>query len=313
MEDLLEIKDLSIDAKIGNSYYNIVNNVSIKVKKGEIVSIVGESGSGKTITSLSIIRLLEKNLSIKKGEIIFEGKNLTKLSEEEIRKIRGKEISFVFQEPLTALNPVIDIETQIAEVLIKHQISDEKKAIEKTIKILERVGIPTEKSKQYPHNFSGGQRQRILIAMALIANPKLIIADEPTTALDVITQIEILNLLKEIKEEKRSIILITHNISVVANYSDYIYVMYLGEIMESGKTNEIINNPIHPYTKLLLNSIITLEKKERLKTIEGQIPSIYEIPKGCRFITRCPYKTDKCTKEPPLIKHKERYFRCWNV
>jgi len=313
MEALLNINELSLDARINNKNYNIVNDVSVKVKKGEIVSIVGESGSGKTLTFLSTIRLLEKNLFIKKGEIIFENKNILNLDEKEIRKIRGKEISYIFQEPLTALNPVIDIETQISEVLIQHKICNEKQAREKVKEMLLKVGISPEKSKQYPHNFSGGQRQRILIAMALISNPKLIIADEPTTALDVITQIEILNLLKEIKEEKKAIVLITHNISVVANYSDYVYVMYLGQIMENGKTYDVINNPIHPYTRLLLNSIITLDKKERLKPIEGYTPSIYEIPEGCRFITRCPYKLEKCKIQPPIRKKGERYFRCWNV
>ena len=313
METLLDIKDLSIDATISNKTYNIIKDVSIKVKKGETVAIVGESGSGKTITSLSILRLLEKNLSIKKGKIIFEGKNILELNEDEMRKIRGKEISFIFQEPLTALNPVVNIETQITEVLTHHKICDQKTASQRAKEVLERVGISSQKIKQYPCNFSGGQRQRILIAISLIAEPKLIIADEPTTALDVITQVEILNLLNKIKEQKRSIILITHNISVVANYSDYVYVMYLGQIMESGKTYDVINNPFHPYTKLLLNSLVTLEKKDKLNPIEGQTPSVYEIPQGCRFITRCPYKTEKCNQEPPTKKKEERYLKCWNV
>jgi oligopeptide/dipeptide ABC transporter ATP-binding protein len=313
MENLLEIRNLSIDAKIDNNFHNIIKDIDIRVKKGEMVGIVGESGSGKTITSLAIIKLLEKNLFIKNGEIIFEGKNIMQLNDDEMRKLRGREISFVFQEVLTALNPVMDIETQVSEVLIHHRICDKEQALQKTTEILKKLGIPLDKLKHYPHNFSGGQRQRILIAISLIGDPKLIIADEPTTALDVITQIEILKILKKIKEEGKSIILITHNISIVRNFSDYVYIMYLGEIMESGKTLDVMSNPIHPYTKLLLNSIVTLEKKDRLKPIEGNIPSIYEIPTGCRFITRCPFKTDKCIKEPPIKNKEGRYFRCWNV
>lgn len=310
--NILEIKNLSISLK--KSDLNIVNNISLKLEEGKTTAIVGESGSGKTITALSIIKLLPRELIIKSGEIYFNEKNLVKTDDSEMRNIRGKEIAFIFQEPLTALNPVVNIETQMTEILLAHNICSYEQAKKKSIEMLEIVGIPKEKIKLYPHNFSGGQRQRILIAMAMLTDPKLIIADEPTTSLDVITQMEILNLLEKIKYEKKlSLILITHNFSVVSNYSNYVYVMYLGEIMEYGKTDDIIENPKHPYTKALLQSIVKLEKTDRLISIEGTTPSIFNIPKGCRFITRCKYKNEKCIEPPPIRENNYGYYRCHNT
>ncbi|MEF3280776.1 MAG: ABC transporter ATP-binding protein [Elusimicrobiota bacterium] len=310
----LEIRNLSLSANINSKKYNIVNNVSIKIEKGQTVAIVGESGSGKTLTALSIIKLLDKNIFIESGEIIFKGKNIAQLGENEIRKLRGKEISFVFQEPLTALNPVVNIQTQMIEVLIQHKLADKKNAINKARELLKTVGIPPDKIKMYPHNFSGGQRQRILIATSLLTDPSLIIADEPTTALDVVTQIEILNLLEKLKKEKElSVMLITHNFAIVSQYSDYVYVMYLGEIMEEGKTEDIIKNPRHPYTKSLIESIVKLEKKDTLKTIKGIMPSIFEMPRGCRFMTRCNFANEKCMKKPPSNKTESGFYSCWNV
>ncbi|MCX7648612.1 MAG: ABC transporter ATP-binding protein, partial [Elusimicrobiales bacterium] len=280
---ILEIKNLSVQALIKDRHFNIINKINLSIPKEKTVAIVGESGSGKTITALSIIKLLEKNLKIKEGSIIFDSKDLTELSEEQIRGIRGKEISFVFQEPMTALNPVVDIKTQITEILTKHNLCDEETAVKKAKEILNELSIPSSKINLYPHNFSGGQRQRILLAMALISEPKLLIADEPTTALDVVTQMEILDTIEKFKKEKKlSVILITHNFSIVSNYSEYTYVMYLGEIMEAGKTENIVKNPRHPYTKALLNSVIKMDNKNRLKSIKGSTPSISQTPEGCR-------------------------------
>lgn len=309
-----EIKNLSVDASVDNKRYNVLNDINIKLSEGETISLVGESGSGKTTLVQSIIRILNKNLMISSGSIVFNDRNIIDMSEDEIRDLRGKDISIVFQEPLTALNPVVDIETQMTEVLTHHHIASENDAKKRAAEMIERVNIPQSKIKLYPHNFSGGQRQRILIAMALITDPKILIADEPTTALDVITQIEILNLIKKFKKEKKlSVILITHNLAVVSAYSDYVYVMYLGEIMEAGKTTSIIKDPKHPYTKALLESIVKLEKTERLKSIKGTTPSIFEIKDGCRFITRCDYATDRCKEKPPFKETENGYYRCWNL
>ncbi|MEW6013114.1 MAG: ABC transporter ATP-binding protein [Elusimicrobiota bacterium] len=311
---ILEIKNLSVQALIKDRHFNIINKINLSIPKEKTVAIVGESGSGKTITALSIIKLLEKNLKIKEGSIIFDSKDLTNLSEEQIRKIRGKEISFVFQEPMTALNPVVDIKTQITEILTKHNLCDEETATKKAKEILTELSIPSSKINLYPHNFSGGQRQRILLAMALISEPKLLIADEPTTALDVVTQMEILDTIEKFKKEKKlSVILITHNFSIVSNYSEYTYVMYLGEIMEAGKTENIVKNPRHPYTKALLNSVIKMDNKNRLKSIKGSTPSISETPEGCRFINRCDYADEKCAKSPGEKITESGYYRCWNV
>jgi len=312
--NILEIKNLTLNAIINNREVNILNRVSIEIPDSRTVALVGESGSGKTLTALSIIKLLEKNLIIKEGEIIFHGKRIDNLDEDNIRKIRGREIAFVFQEPMTALNPVVDIETQITEILTEHQISDRDSARKKAAGILEKLSIPSSKINSYPHNFSGGQRQRILIAMALISSPKLLIADEPTTALDVVTQLEILNLLEDLKKEnKLSVILITHNFAIVSKYSDYTYVMYMGEIVEAQNTEDIIKEPKHPYTKALLDSIVKLGTKDKLKSIKGIMPSITDIPAGCRFKTRCDYADEKCDKEPPVKKIKNGYYRCWNI
>lgn len=312
MKNVLEIKDLTVDALIGSNQYNVIKDVSLKLKEKQTLAIVGESGSGKSLTSLSVIKLLENNLTVKNGEIIFQNKNLLELDENEINKIRGKEISFVFQEPLTALNPVVNIKTQMTEVLTKHMNMSEKQAEEKAREMLEKVGIDSTKINSYPHNFSGGQRQRILIATALLTNPKILIADEPTTALDVTTQIEILNLIEDMKKlYNMSVMLITHNFSIVANYSDYVYVMYLGQIMEANTTANIIKSPRHPYTKALLNSLVKLEKSEKLETIKGTTPSIKEIPDGCRFKTRCNYYHEKCDTEPPYKNTENGMYKCW--
>ncbi len=313
MNNILEISNLTINAYIKNKEYNIINDISLNLKEKQTIAIVGESGSGKTLTALSIIKLLEDNLIIKSGIINYQGRNIFCLTEKELQKIRGKEISFVFQEPLTALDPVINIETQLTEGLITHGLASKEEAIKKSKEILEKLSIPLDKIKSYPHNFSGGQRQRILLAMALITNPRILIADEPTTALDAVTQMEILNLIEKLKEEKKlSVILITHNMAVVANYSDYTYVMYLGEIMEEGETYNIIKYPSHPYTTALLGSVVTLEKKQRLTSIKGNTPSIYDIPSGCRFITRCDLADEKCKKRPPLKDNGRTKYRCWN-
>lgn len=313
MSNLIEIRNLSIDAEISKSHYNIINKLNINIPQQSIISIVGESGSGKTITALSIVKLLEKNLKITSGEILFEGKNILEFNEEEMMNIRGRKISFIFQEPMTALNPVINIETQLIEGPVIHKIASKDQAIEMAKELLKKLDIPLSKLKLYPHNLSGGQRQRILIAMALITSPQLLIADEPTTALDVITQLDILEIIKELKEEKKlSVMLITHNFAIVSNYSSYTYVMYMGEIMEAGKTSTIINSPKHPYTIALLSSIIKLNDQSRLKSIKGLPPLISELKDGCRFMTRCEFATEICKKEPPVNPTPDGYYRCWN-
>ncbi len=310
----LEIKNLRVNLVDGFKKYSVIDGIDLKVEQGKITAVVGESGSGKTLTFLSVIRLIPWVFEIESGMIVFDGKDLLRVSDSELRKIRGRKISFIFQEPMTALNPVVNIKKQMTEILTQHGIADYKTACEMAEKSLVDVGIEPFKINLYPHNFSGGQRQRILIAMALLSNPDLVIADEPTTSLDVVTQIEILNLLERLSRERKiSFVLISHNISVVYNYSDYVYVMYLGQIVEEGKTDSVIENPAHPYTSALLSSVIKLGLKERIKPIEGLPPEIKDINDGCRFYGRCPFATDNCYNEkPPLKERKDGYYRCWN-
>lgn len=312
MSFILEIRDLVVSFRENGKRYRILDSVSMGVKKGSITSVVGESGSGKTLTFLSVVRLLANNLEIEQGSVFFKSKDLLQCNEEELRKIRGVSISFVFQEPMTALNPVVSIEKQMTEVLTEHNICDYKKAKELSMAAFKEVGLEPLKITQYPHNFSGGQRQRILIAMALLTNPDLLIADEPTTSLDVVTQLEILNLLKRLTQQRElSVVLISHNISVVYNYSDYLYVMYLGQIVEEGKTSSIVESPKHPYTIGLLNSIVKLGSKDRFKPIEGLPPDVKNWPKGCRFYGRCRYGSSKCLEKPPKRERIDGFYYCW--
>lgn len=313
---VLEVKDLQTQFFTHEGVVPSVNGVSFKLKKGEITTIVGESGSGKSVTSYSIMRLLEKTGKIVGGEILLEGDDLVTKSEKEMRKIRGKRISMIFQEPLSSLNPIFKIGYQIDEITKLHEKLSKKAAKVKSIEMLKKVGIarPEKIYEAYPHQLSGGMRQRVMIAMALACNPEILIADEPTTALDVTIQAQILKILNEIKNElETSILLITHDLGVVAEVADHVLVMYAGKVMESSDVYTIFKDPKHPYTKGLLNSTPKLiDTPKRLGSISGNVPNYDELPKGCKFSTRCPFVTSEClVQEPELYKVNDRSLaRC---
>ena len=302
---LVEIKNLKTYFHTEAGTAKAVDNISFDIYKGEVLGIVGESGSGKSVTSLSINRLIPNPPGeIVSGEIIYKNTNLLKLTYAEMKDIRGKEIAMIFQEPMTSLNPVLKIGTQMNEVLIKHENLTDEEAMQKSIQMLDAVGIPKPKDRinEYPHQFSGGMRQRVMIAMALQCNPSLLIADEPTTALDVTIQAQILDLMMELKDKRddAAILLITHDLAVVAETCDRVIVMYGGEIQEVAPVKELFKNPIHPYTKALMNSIPHMERKtKRLKALKGMVPSILEMGDGCKFCSR--FDPDEC----PCLGTKE--------
>ncbi|MET3696949.1 peptide/nickel transport system ATP-binding protein/oligopeptide transport system ATP-binding protein [Bacillus oleivorans] len=316
-ETLLQVKNLHTYFFTEHGVVPSVNGVTFSIKKGETVGIVGESGCGKSVTSLSLLQLVDEPGKIIEGEILFEGQDLTKFNKKQLRKVRGNKISMVFQEPLTSLNPVFTIGSQIAEAIRLHQNVNKEEAKIKTIEMLKRVGIPRAERHYYsfPHMLSGGMRQRVMIAMALSCHPQLLIADEPTTALDVTIQAQILNLMKELSREyDTSIILITHDLGVVAEMVDRVIVMYAGQIVEQNSVFEIFKNPKHPYTKGLLNSTPKIHHlKDQLESIEGNVPSPFEMPTGCKFHPRCPFSTEKClSQEPPLFQIEGgSEVRCW--
>jgi peptide/nickel transport system ATP-binding protein len=309
---LLEVRNLETAFDIDGTDYNAVDKVSFKVKPRQIVGVVGESGCGKSVMSLSIMQLLPKGIGkIKSGEIIFDGINLEKMSENQINSIRGKDISMIFQEPMTSLNPVFSIGYQLQEVLFNHTKISKSEARLKSVALLKSVGIsmPEKIVDEYPHQLSGGMRQRVMIAMAIANQPKLLIADEPTTALDVTVQAQILELLKEIQEvNDMSVILITHDLGVVAEMCDEVIVMYAGRIVERTDVDTLFYNPKHPYTTLLLGAIPKMdEEEERLSTIQGIVPSLTKMPKvGCRFAHRCPSAMPECLTETPLLREVEQ-------
>lgn len=310
-QPILEIKNLKTSFRTEDGTFNAVDDVSFTVKAGQTVGVVGESGCGKSVTALSIMRLIpDPPGKIVGGEILFKGKNLLNLSMGEMRKIRGNEISMIFQEPMTSLNPVFTIGDQIMESIVLHQKASKAEAKKKAIDMLRLVGIPAPESRvdDYPHQLSGGMRQRVMIAMALSCNPSLLIADEPTTALDVTIQAQILELIKDLREKLgMAVMLITHDLGVVAETCDYVVVMYAGKVIEHGTAQDIFLRPSHPYTKGLLNSIPsysagTVGKKGRLETIPGLVPSLLKLPKGCRFQDRCFKKSDVCMHNEPVLK-----------
>lgn len=320
MEQLLQLKELSVDFQTPNGSLNAINKVNLQIGRGEVVCLVGESGSGKTITSLSIMRLIDYNKGkIVQGDITLDGTSLAGLSQKEISQLRGKKIAMIFQEPMTALDPVFTIGFQISEVILRHQKVSKLKAKEEAIQLLRRVGIPEPEMRynQYPYELSGGMRQRAMIAIALACGPELLIADEPTTALDVTIQAQILNLLQELRTELgMSILLITHDLGIAAEMADRVVVMYAGQIVEQSKTLPLFKQPYHPYTQGLLRSIVTLEqdRNARLYTIDGAIPSLSALPTGCRFHPRCPYATERCrAEEPPLAEIDDREAACWHA
>lgn len=320
MEELLDVRDLTVDFMTKTGLLTAINEVSFHIKKGEIVCLVGESGSGKTITSLSIMRLIEHaNGQIADGTIRFAQQDIAQMQQEEIRKIRGKKIAMIFQEPMTALDPVFTIGFQIMEVILRHEPVSKEDAWKRAVYLLQRVGIPEPEIRmnQYPHELSGGMRQRAMIAIALACNPELLIADEPTTALDVTIQSQILDLLRELKDEfQMSILLITHDLGVAAEMADRIIVMYTGRVVEQATVHQLFERPYHPYTQGLLQSIpsIEVERGSRLHSIKGTIPSLTNLPSGCRFQPRCPHATLHCESHEPMLAELDgRQVACWHA
>ena len=318
MSTLLEVKDLRTSFFTHLGEIQAVRGTSFSLNKGEVLGIVGESGSGKSVTALSVMGLIEEPGEIKSGEVLFEGTDLTTLSNNEMSELRGNEISMIFQDPMTSLNPVYTIENQMVEVLRRHQKIGKAEAKKRAIEMLRLVGIPEPESRisSYPHEFSGGMRQRVMIANALSCGPKLLIADEPTTALDVTIQAQILDLMKDLKERvSASIIIITHDLGVIAEVCDHIVVMYGGTIMETGTERDIFYNPTHPYTVGLQESIpkMNTEEKERLVPIQGSPPDLLHPPAGCPFSARCPHAMQICMEEmPPRFTVSEtQTSACW--
>jgi len=313
----VKIKDLKTYFYIDGQEVPAVDGVSFAINKGEIVALVGESGSGKSVTSLSIMGLIKDPGKILGGEIEFEGTNLLKLKTRQMRKIRGNKIGMIYQEPMSTLNPLIKVGDQIAEALIIHGKAKSKEAKKRSVEIMESVGIADAKKRynDYPSQFSGGMRQRIMIAIAIACNPSLLIADEPTTALDVTIQSEILDLIRELKEKNgMSVLLITHDLGVVAEMADRVCVMYCGKIMESTTKMDLFDNPLHPYTQGLIKCIPRVDDDlEVLYTIEGYVPHPTDFPKGCRFSTRCEKVMEKCKEHLPELKEvkKGHFARCW--
>ncbi|HPZ09142.1 MAG TPA: ABC transporter ATP-binding protein [Candidatus Eremiobacteraeota bacterium] len=307
-EIFLDLKDLHVKFYTDSGIIHAVNGISFTLKKGEKLGIVGESGSGKSVTALSIMGLLQcPPARISRGEIIFQGENLLKKTDNEMRKIRGNRISMVFQDPMTSLNPVFTIGDQLLEAILLHQKVSKKEAINMAIDMLKKVKIPEPEARMvsYPHHLSGGMRQRIMIAMALSCNPDLLIADEPTTALDVTIQAQILSLMKELNQSfGSSIILITHDLGIVAELCKNVMVMYAGYIVEYADVKTIFKNPLHPYTQCLLACRPRMEDKERkpLFTIAGQPPDLFHLSEGCVFYPRCICSEDRCKKEPVVLE-----------
>ncbi|WP_144461337.1 ABC transporter ATP-binding protein [Siminovitchia fortis] len=319
MKNVLEVKDLHVSFHTHAGEVKAVRGVNFNVGQGETVAIVGESGCGKSVTAKSIMKLLPSPpVQYKQGSIEFQGKNLLEVSEKEMQRIRGNQISMIFQDPMTSLNPTSKVGSQIMEAILKHNDINKKAAIEKAIDMLKLVGIPQpdKRVNQYPHEFSGGMRQRAMIAMALACNPRLLIADEPTTALDVTIQAQILELMKKIqKETGTSIILITHDLGVVAEVADRVVVMYAGQVVETGTVKELFANPQHPYTMGLLNSIprLDMDKTQPLSPIIGTPPDLIEPPEGCPFYARCQYAMRVCKGNDPDLEEvrTNQFAACW--
>ena len=307
MANLLEVKDLATHFFTQDGVVKAVDGISYTLAEGEVLGVVGESGCGKSVHALSIMRLVANPPGrIVAGEILFEGENLLNMDDSEMRHIRGNRIAMVFQEPMTSLNPVLTIGRQLTETLELHQKMARREARTRAAELLQTVGIPDSESRlsDYPHQFSGGMRQRVMIAMALSCNPRLIIADEPTTALDVTIQAQILELMRDLAVEfGTAMVIITHNLGVVARYAHRVVVMYAGKIVETGTAHDIYRNPRHPYTIALLNSVPRLDATERVRldAIEGLPPDLVDLPQGCSFAPRCKYAYERCTQETPVL------------
>ena len=307
MDNILTIRDLKVAFQVKGKLAYALDGINIDIPKGKIVGIVGESGCGKSMTAMSIMGLIKNPGKIVGGSIDFCGTELTKMSVRDYAKIRGKDISMIFQEPMTSLNPVVKVGKQVMEAIILHEKISKEEAKMRVIEIFNEVGIPEAEKRfnSYPHELSGGLRQRVMIGMAMICRPKLLIADEPTTALDVTIEAQILKLMKKLCESVgTSIIMITHNMGVVAEICDYVYVMYAGRVVESTLTKTLFNETAHPYTNGLLKSIPTIGKKQdRLYTIKGNVPNILNLPEGCRFVDRCDYAQDICFSSRPADEY----------
>ena len=308
-EHLLEVKNLKVSFKIGKKKLTAVDDVTFSLDRGKVIGIVGESGCGKSVTATSIMRLVSPSVCEidENSQILFEGEDLSRASEARMRKVRGNEISMIFQEPMSSLNPVYRIGDQMLEMIrTHHREIPKKEALKQCIEMLSRVGIPSpeQRIREFPHQMSGGMRQRVMIAMALLCQPKLLIADEPTTALDVTIQAQILRILKKLAEESEtSVILITHDMGVVAEMADHVMVMYAGKSVEYGTAEDIFDHPMHPYTQALLGAqfSIHMDPNQKIQSIESEAPSPLDVPKGCPFQNRCEHCTEKCKAEMPKL------------
>lgn len=315
---LLEIEDLGIEYKTSDGTVKAVNGVTFSLGKGKTIGLVGETGAGKTTTALGILRLIPNPPGrIVRGKICFNGEDLLQKPESMMRLIRGSQISMIFQDPMTSLNPVVTVGEQIAEVIEIHEALGKKESLEKAKKMMEMVGIPGSRHGDYPHQFSGGMKQRVVIAMALSCDPQLLIADEPTTALDVTIQAQVLDMMNQLKRElNTSMILITHDLGVVAEVCDWVAIMYAGEIVEQGSLREIFEHPRHPYTVGLFNSLPSLdEDTQRLKPISGMMPDPTDLPSGCAFHPRCDRRCARCSETAPQMvplseEHQVKCFLC---
>ena len=308
-ETLLEIKNLKVRYVVGKEVSEAVNGISLTLEKGETLGLVGETGAGKTTTALSIMNMLPQYVSRAEGEILFHGRNVLKMKNHELRKMRGKQISMVFQDPMTSLNPVYRVGEQIGEVLTLHEGKMTKEELRKRVgEILEMVGIPAARQDEYPHQFSGGMKQRVIIAIAIACRPELLIADEPTTALDVTIQAQVLDMMQELRDSlNSSILMITHDLGIVASFCDKVAIMYAGEIVEYGTLEDIFDRTKmhHPYTEGLFNAIPNLNViTDRLNPIHGLTPDPTDLPKGCKFHPRCPYATDACREGVVPTAHR---------
>ncbi len=316
-EDILRVEDLAVAFSSLRGEHHVIENVSFELAPGEIMGVVGESGSGKSVTALAIMQLLGDQGRIVQGSIRLRDQELTRLSEAAMRAIRGREIAMIFQEPMTSLNPVFTVGFQIAEVLIEHLGMSRRNALRRALALMDEVGIPADdRLDDYPHQLSGGMRQRAMIAMALACEPKLLIADEPTTALDVTIQAQILNLIRRLRDDHgTAVLMITHDMGVIAEMSDHVTVMYAGEVIEKAPVEAIFTAPQHPYTHLLLRSVPRLTgPTARLETIAGSMPSPAALPAGCRFHPRCPLVIDRCRRESPKLERLGAgEVRCWRA
>ena len=313
-QNLLEVKNLRVHYVTDTGDVQAVNGVDLHPKKGEVLGLVGETGAGKTTVALSVMQLVPDPPGIiLDGEILFKGRNLIYNSDRENQEMRGNGISMIFQDPMTALNPIMTIGQQLAEVVIKHKKLSKKAAMEVAAEMLERVGVTRDRINDYPHQFSGGMKQRAIIAMALLCNPEILIADEPTTALDVTIQAQVLEIIRSlIRENEMSMILITHDLGVVAETCDQVAIMYAGEVVEYGSVWDVYTNPKHPYTRGLFDSIPKMDvDDERLSPIPGLAPNPTALPSGCYFHPRCKYCQERCREQSPAMKGDTHQYKCW--